>query len=208
VQTYGTVAIAIPFIIAFSFVLAAPTAIARRGLGPYLLVAAVVSAGGIAAHMGAWLVDALPPASDRIYDKATIRYITMMAGTSAAAIGVAEALYEKSAAATFCGLFGSILAGITTPLLLLWPLKPGFINDWNAAHAVLMTFVFGPSICNIGIGLSLALGRYIRDLPKKGGASAGGGPAVPADQTGQRKKNDFSNNPGRPPSLDTATRKN
>jgi len=83
--------------------------------------------------------------------------------TICAAMGLAEGLLERSVATTWCGLVGGALSGWLAgallesfaPVLVSWP--------WD--YTVMMGATLGA--LHLGIGLSLALGRYIRDLPKR-----------------------------------------
>ena len=79
--------------------------------------------------------------------------------TVGAAIGVVEGILEKSLATIYAGLLGGSLAGAAAA-------GCGDVLDaarWREPYIIPICFV----LIHFGIGLSLALGRSIRDLPKR-----------------------------------------
>jgi len=79
--------------------------------------------------------------------------------TAAVALGVVEGILERSAATVYCGLMCGLLTG-TLAGYVWWP---PFSGGWGDTAA----FCFSAVMLHLGIGLSLALGRWIRDLPKR-----------------------------------------
>ncbi len=149
--------------------LALPSCIARRGwrIG-------MMAAGSVAATIlfCTGIKDLVPG----VYDRAFI--ITL--ATAGAALGTVEGMHDGALDTLWCGLLGgaasgALSAGALTVLMLdfhNWLPGPGcyvasivgwLLNMWASA-----------AVLHLGIGLSLALGRYIRDLPKlKAGVDPG-----------------------------------
>jgi len=136
--------------IACAPVLALPTLAAKRGSGPFLLAALAMAAAGVAGTLGCRAVGADPDA-----------WFLMMFGVSAAAAGLVEGIFERSVATTFCGMVGGAAGGVAGPMVCR-ALMGGTYLDLG-----IILFVVGALSGNLAIGLSLALGRWMRDLPKK-----------------------------------------
>jgi len=177
----------IPGTLLCAIVLAVPTVIAKRGGRVYLSAAGAVACAGIIGTIGVYLTrtaDAMSvhDAMD-VYDLSNVAdsiegshaWLVMMFGVSAAAVGLVEGLYERSIATTYCGLLGGALSGAAGPIL---PRVIG-ASGGDPIGQALLAFLIGATVGNVGIGLSLALGRYIRDLPKRREKSDGEAPAPP-----------------------------
>ncbi len=90
-----------------------------------------------------------------------------------AGIGLAEGLLERSVATIYAGLLGGALSGAAVGLAVQWAFvtkQVGYPGAVAAGHC--LQFV----MLNVGVALSLALGRRIRDLPKERGPAEAGPP--------------------------------
>ena len=141
-------------------ILALPTLVAKRGVGPYFAAAGAVAAAGIIGTLGVWVTGAPEAESSSPYFPPVQTWLFMMFAVSAGAVGLVEGLYERSIATTYCGLIGGALSGYLAAASCLRGLGHGVA--W-----ILAIWPWGATLGNVGIGLSLALGRYIRDLPKR-----------------------------------------
>ena len=84
-------------------------------------------------------------------------------------MGLGEGLHERSWATSLSGINGGALAGV----LALLVLRSIYLFENDLGGLAVELDVSLP-ILHLGIGLSLALGRYIRDLPKRRAARPGG----------------------------------
>ncbi len=134
-----------------ALIAAAPSALASRSWAILLSASAVAYAGLIVVTFGS---DA-----DQIATFATV----------GAAVGVVEGLADRSIATACTGLTGGALAwalgGLASFQLHYWLVHLPDEKGWGASQMFpgMIVVVLG----HLGIGLSLALGRYIRDLPKR-----------------------------------------
>ncbi len=156
----------LPFILSCVF-LALPSAAAKRGK----LVIPLVSAAALGAHIVAYyghmlagITDASTTPQGVVVEIVALSLVTNLAMIGAG-IGVVEGQLERSLATTFAGLTGGILCGGLAGWLRSWIMRmpsfelQGFEREvWSAVVLVLCL--------HVGIGLSLAVGRWIRDLPK------------------------------------------
>jgi len=165
----------IPGTLTCALVLAVPTIIAKRGGRVYLSAAGAVAFAGIMGTIGVYLTGTGDATSVHdavdVYDISGIAdsiegshaWLVMMFGVSAGAVGLVEGIYERSIATIYCGLLGGAISGVAGPIL---PHVVG-ASAGDPIGQALLAFPVGATVGNIGIGLSLALGRYIRDLPKR-----------------------------------------
>jgi len=135
-----------------SIFMAAPSAAAKKGKRVVPLVAAAVALGIFPAILSR--------------DPTSYKWVSAVAGFAAigGAIGVVEGLFERALATTYCGLLGGSAAGALL----------GSLYDWAKIRQSFLAFMVLFATIHVGVGLSLALGRWIRDLPKRG-ASQGEG---------------------------------
>ncbi len=124
-------------------------AIAKRGrwASPWVFVACVtafMSSGLAVVALGSPVADAV-----------------VAVGSVFAAAGLAEGLIERSIATTYCGLLGGGAGGgaLGTLAVVLNRMPPREVKVMSMA-----VILIGGQLT---VGLSLALGRYIRDLPKR-----------------------------------------
>ncbi len=88
-----------------------------------------------------------------------------------AGVGLAEGLFERSVATIYAGLLGGALSGAAVGFVVQWAYvtcEAGYGGAVAAGHC--MQF----ALLHVGVGLSLAAGRYIRDLPKERGPAPAG----------------------------------
>ena len=152
--------------IAWAGILAASSAVAKRGRFVFPRVAGGVLLSQVASVAGLFAVEASDEAG-----------LVAVCAATAAAIGAIEGLLERSLATLYCGLLGGALVGALTPLALvqlLW--GPSAVRELSFFFLFFACLV---PICNVGIGLSLALGRWIRDLPKRKASGPPDGPEGP-----------------------------
>ena len=138
------------------FVAAAPSGIAKRGAGSFVLVSAAVLAGVLCAYAGSWMAGRAGPGP-----------VAVLASLGAA-IGLSEGLAEKSIATTYCGLLGGTATGAILGLV---------VAAWAIVSAEGEFSLLGVgsafAVLQVAIGLSLALGRWIRDRPRRKAGAAG-----------------------------------
>ncbi len=149
--------IVLPLIASAVFLLVFPTVVAKRGKDVHTAVAA----GGI----GAGLIALVALACLQLFKEEPIS-LPVLVYCMGAGMGFAEGWLERSVATTYVGLIGGTLAGAAA----VRALAPVF--EQPNALAVVGLSALAAVVLHLGIGLSLALGRWIRDLPKR---KAGGG---------------------------------
>ena len=138
-------------------VLGVPSALSKRGARSWLAVFGASLLGAAAATIGG-----------AAFGESDVGRLCIALGAVGAALGTAEGLMERSIATTYAGLMGGLAAGSVAAALVramretLWYWRyPG--DDWGLFWLVLsMAFII-----QFGVALSLALGRWIRDLPKR-----------------------------------------
>jgi len=149
----------------FALSLAAPSAVAKRGKGvfPLVLVAALV--GYAAAWFGAELTGVTDTHGGVFVPPIVLTHrptLVETAATFCAAVGLVEGIYEGSVATALAGLFGGALTGASVVRGWAAPYwLTGLLDDGNVRFVTIVVLL------HLGIGLSLALGRWIRDLPKR-----------------------------------------
>jgi len=149
----------------FSPFAAAPSAVAKRGKRVLPLIALSVAVGQtIGTLASGWGSEAVPGA---------------LFGVVGAALGLAEGTLERSVAAIYSGLLGGALIGA-----ILGMGHRAYLNSLagTALGPRLLAACLLLAALHVGIGLSLALGRWIRDLPKRKseqGQGDGGDAAAP-----------------------------
>jgi len=135
------------------FMLIFPAVVAKRGKNVHTAVAAGGGGAALIALIGCALFETGQ-------DGIPVLLYCMGAG-----MGLAEGWLEKSVATMYLGLVGGALSGAAAAKIL----APVF-DRWNAVAAIGLSAL--AAVClHLGIGLSLALGRWIRDLPKRRAAS-------------------------------------
>jgi hypothetical protein len=96
-----------------------------------------------------------------------------------AALGTAEGLLEESFVVAWCGALGGLLFGFGAGLASYG--LPDIIRGWSSRSEALVTGPVVLVILHLGVGLSLAAGRWVRDIPRRRAARAakltGGAPA-------------------------------
>jgi len=140
-------------------ILAASSAVAKRGRAVFPLVAGGVLLSQATSIGGCIAAGAFAEA-----------LLLAVCGAVVAAIGTLEGLFERSLATVYCGLLGGAAVGALAPVALMrlpWP-DIFEVAEWRAVLTVVLFFACLVPICNVGIGLSLALGRLVRDLPRRG----------------------------------------
>ena len=137
-------------LVVYAALFAAPSCVAKRG---WAVPVAVVLASGATIYL-AWVLDTVMLPEAQLFPMA----VFAMAGAGS---GVAEGQLEKSIATTYCGLLGGSLSGAIASKIL----PETILNE----SLCLLALVF--VVIHLGIGLSLALGRYVRDLPRRKAAS-------------------------------------
>jgi len=143
-------------LIVYAFLFAAPSWVAKRG---WIVPVAVMLASAVTIYLTYILDTKILPGTD-LFPMAVIA----MAG---AGLGVAEGQIEKSMATNYCGLLGGIASGALACRII----DPDDVHDgwWFLPAAFVMI--------HVGIGLSLALGRWMRDWPGRRAATP---PAKPS----------------------------
>ena len=104
--------------------------------------------------------------------------------TVGAALGTVEGLSERSVATLWAGLLGGAAAGTLSVGVHLGFFVPyeAFAEEgpmWVLIIILVLNMWASVVTLQLGIGLSLALGRYIRDLPKRPAARPDGDAAPP-----------------------------
>ncbi len=143
--------------------MAIPSAIAKKGWTVYPLAACTVLFGLAATWIGAGLagIEELP--------------VAVIWGVPSASLGLAEGLLDRSVATAYCGLLGGALFGAAAAIgvqRMTQLVAASYIGDPAASEWIGSALTVGSSVgtlvgAHVGIGLSLALGRYIRDLSKR-----------------------------------------
>ena len=126
---------------------ALPTAVAKRGYRVFPIAA-------IAVGLGYTFHYAIPDSV--VADISFRQTVTVIVIVPFTALGVVEGLLERSIATTLAGMLGGAIAG-ATHMAILWP---GPKNPFVGMAVMSMHL-------HLSIGLSLALGRWIRDLPRR-----------------------------------------
>jgi len=130
--------------------LALPSAAAKRGRWVLPAVAAAVMAGALSAYIGTTRLT-------RDFDE-----LLVITATIGAAMGVVEGTFEKSVATIYAGLIGGALAGAAA-----WVADDVIVSAVRAHIEQQCGLVAVFVTIHLGIALSLALGRWIRDWPKR-----------------------------------------
>jgi hypothetical protein len=147
----------------FAFFVALPSAVAKRGWKVLPITVALVTCAGAVVYVALGYPHVGKGLSARLLDRAILAAVF-------AAVGVAEGLLERSIATTWCGLFGGALSGVASAECWFWGL-----NRWQPEFLSLdprvLFMAASLAIAHLGVGLSLALGRWIRDIPKRGRTS-------------------------------------
>jgi len=104
--------------------------------------------------------------------------------TAGAAVGTIEGMFERSIATTQSGLLGGAASGalaglIWSALITRFPPAYGGGRSLTETAVWLVSFAAAFVVTHLGIGSSLALGRYIRDWPKRSSARPDGDAAPP-----------------------------
>jgi len=147
--------------------LAMPSAVAKRGKVVLPLVAGAVLFGLTAARFGA------------TGDSSHLRACVAILASVAAAMGLTEGLLERSLATLLCGMIGGSITGCGVALWAFHYL--GISGEWSGFPANMLAHSVYNATLHLGIGLSLALGRWIRDLPKRSAARPGDDAAPPGE---------------------------
>ncbi len=138
--------------------LAAPTAVAKRGRMIFPLAVLVVLGSSIVALLPGYLVES----------EAMWGISTCLAG---AALGLTEGRLERSLATLYAGMLGGAATGAIVGQVYMAEITSAWGNTLDLTDALaFITLCAGGLMCmtlHLGIGLSLALGRWIRDLPKR-----------------------------------------
>jgi len=155
------------WLVAAAVLMAAPSAIAKRGHIVLPAVAAAIGAATIAYVMVPEPVDETGMSDG--YINIEQEYATVLL-IWAAAIGVVEGNLERSLATILSGTLGGMATGLVfLPATILWTRRftggSGPWPQWAASFA--FYFALASVFTHLSIGLSLALGRWIRDLPKR-----------------------------------------
>ena len=134
-----------------------PSSIAKRGktAGPLVALATFLAGAGLVASFVAsgtyWPDDIALPV------------------TLGCTIGAVEGSLERSWASLLTGILGGTVSGLFFAT---------YCPSYHHVDDIEVDFAF-VAILHLGIGLSLALGRWIRDWPKRPAARAGDNPAPP-----------------------------
>jgi len=136
-----------------SLVIAAPSLMVRRGWSVVAVPAATIITSTAIIRWGDSLL--FPDAPDSWVVWSTLYFATVWA-----AVGTVEGVLDGSIASIYSGLLAGPLLGVASHNtgLLLSGTEHGFHDT---------SFVCCAVVKHLGIGLSLALGRWIRDLPKR-----------------------------------------
>jgi len=136
--------------------LVAPSVVAKRGKTAAMTVALLAAVGCGVAHCV--FVTLVWPHWH------FINWLLLI-GVPIAAVGLAEGWLERSVATTCCGLLGgALVGGVVGKLLRLYSYGLAGVTNTVFFAAVVVGSI---TALHLGIGLSLALGRWIRDLPKR-----------------------------------------
>jgi len=146
---------------------AMPSAVAKRGKVVLPLVAAAALFGLTAAQFGA------------TGDPSHLRACVAVLASVAAAIGLAEGLLERSLATLLCGMIGGSLSGYGVALCAFHYI--GISGEWSELPANMLAHSVYNATLHLGISLSLALGRWTRDWPKRSAARAGDDAQLPGE---------------------------
>ena len=139
-------------------VLGIPSALSKKGARSWLVVFGMSLSGAGAAVIGG-----------ATFGESTWDPLCVALGAVGAALGTAEGLLERSIATTYAGLIGGLLSGSAAAAVVpamglhywyLW----GKGDRQMGLFWVVLSMAF---IIQFGVALSLALGRWIRDLPKR-----------------------------------------
>ena len=145
-------------LVARSFFMALPSAVAKKGWKVLPLTAALTASAALVVYAVEVCFEVDSGLISRGYPVAIFT-----------AVGVAEGLFERSIATTWCGMIGGALSGAVMdewvnwfqwhPLLEFLPFDRGVLPEASSS-----------AIAYLGVGLSLALGRWVRDIPKRAAA--------------------------------------
>lgn len=167
---YGLLGWLVTFALGSGYVLslAAPTVIAKRGRRALVVaVAAVLVSYVIAVVTMHTDVAADVRASSAGYIYAWPGVTGPLLGVIGAALGVAEGHLERSVATIYFGLAGGAVAGGVAGTLTVGVWSSATLAGREPGYSATL-FLIGPvaaTALHLGIGLSLAAGRYVRDLP-------------------------------------------
>ena len=138
-------------VIMLGFTVGLPSLAAKKGG----VVFPVVGFGAILALSPAWVFQ-----TTRSAPMLTPCVVLGLVGTGA---GLVEGRLERSLATMWCGLLGGALSGILGGLIV----SGGAVySDGQCRPGILSAG--GPIALHLGIGFSLALGRWVRDWPRRG----------------------------------------
>ncbi len=153
--------------------LAAPSAVAKRGWYVFPIVAGAAFAAFLCAYFGAKLLGVSYDGSSQ--EAALLFFLKLICVPMVAAVGLAEGQLERSLATTFSGMLGGALSGGAVAAMIYGMIELGFRSVDGPSLLTVMVVVIiiftlpalSCAVAHVGIGLSLALGRYLRDLPKR-----------------------------------------
>ena len=161
----------IPTLVLIMLMLAVPSAAATRGALVVPAIMAAVLSGWYVMQLGHWLFGMTwqaavsGPGYESVSEVLAPISPIESSAVVASAIGVVEGLFRRSTATIFGGLLGGMASGAAAGAL-----QPGVGGMGELTKAFLLPLLLFVTI-HLGIGLSLALGRWIRDLPKRGASS-------------------------------------
>jgi hypothetical protein len=149
----------------FAFSAAIPSMVVKRGW----FVLPLAAAGAAGAGLLVVAVHNVVPMDRDLQGRAVLVAVF-------AAVGVVEGQLERSIATTMCGLMGGALSGALANEWWRWrprwpwdsgPVRWSSIDDYLYFYPRIVMVL---AIAHLGLGLSLALGRWVRDIPKRAAA--------------------------------------
>ena len=151
----------LPVVLVAPASLAAPSSVAKRGRIVFLLTMLAIIGAHVATYLGIYFTGV----------QMTMRNQGALLGVTGAAIGVTEGIFEKSVATTYAGLLGGAFGSAITGMVLSKVIAPLLIGGGGGVFSGIVTIWFFTTVQYVGIhlcvGVSLALGRRLRDLPQQ-----------------------------------------